>query len=216
MGGDTNVGGDGGNNGGDDGDDDEDEMVGSNKNVYRDNVNVGDGKNKVDLGDVHSGGDDSNVDGGVDDVGWVITNDSDDASCGNDDSKFHGGDDTDRSDCDDKDDRMLMIVVMLTLILVTNDANCGDGESKVDCIEEIAGDDSNGNAEGDPNDDGRGDNNDASRGGDDGDSESNDVTDRHKHDDADDDGGCLNFAKKNCFKIKQIDLGNFSLPVFTR
>ena len=54
MGGDTNVGGDGGNNGSDDGDDDDDddEMVGSNKNVYRDNVNVGDGKNKVDLGDV--------------------------------------------------------------------------------------------------------------------------------------------------------------------
>ena len=109
MGGDTNVGGDGGNNGSDDGDDDDDddEMVGSNKNVYRDNVNVGDGKNKVDLGDVHSGGDDSNVD---------------DASCGNDDSKFHGGDDIDRSDCDDKNDRMLMMVVMLTLILVTNDA----------------------------------------------------------------------------------------------
>ena len=48
-------------------------MDGSNKNVGLDNVNGGDGENKVDLDDVYSGGGDSNDDGGVDDVGGVDT-----------------------------------------------------------------------------------------------------------------------------------------------
>ena len=55
------------------------EVRGSNKDVCLDNVNAGDGENKVDLGDVYNGGGDSYDDVGVDDVGWVNTNGDDDA-----------------------------------------------------------------------------------------------------------------------------------------
>ena len=56
-----------------DGDDNDEgegvEVDGSNKDVGLDNVNAGDGKNKIDLGDMYNGGGDSNDDVGVDDVG---------------------------------------------------------------------------------------------------------------------------------------------------
>ena len=47
-------------------------MDGSNKDVGFDNVNAGDGENKVDLGDVYNGGGDIDDDVGVDDVGRVM------------------------------------------------------------------------------------------------------------------------------------------------
>ena len=59
----------------DGGDNDESEGVevdGSNKDVGFDNVNAGDGENKVDLGDVYNGGGDIDDDVGVDDVGRVM------------------------------------------------------------------------------------------------------------------------------------------------
>ena len=61
----------------DGGDNDEGEVVevdGSNKDLGLDDVNAGDGKNKVDLGEVYNGGGDSNDYVGVDDVGKVNTN----------------------------------------------------------------------------------------------------------------------------------------------
>ena len=74
--------------GGDNDDGEGVEVDGSNKDVGLDNVNGGDGKNKVDLGDVYNGGGDSNNDDGVDDVGRVNTNGGDAADLGNGDSKF--------------------------------------------------------------------------------------------------------------------------------
>ena len=55
-------------------------MDGSNKDVGLDDINAGDGKNKVDLGEVYNGGGDSNDDVGVDDVGKVNTNGGGDAA----------------------------------------------------------------------------------------------------------------------------------------
>ena len=55
--------------GGDNDEGDGVEVDGSNKDVGLDNVNAGDGKNKIDLGDMYNGGGDSNDDVGVDDVG---------------------------------------------------------------------------------------------------------------------------------------------------
>ena len=68
-------------------------MDGNNKDVGVDNGNAGDGKNKVDLGDVYNGGGGSNDDVGVDDVGRVNTN---------------GGDDTD----------LVMVTANLTVALI--------------------------------------------------------------------------------------------------
>ena len=105
-----------------DGDDNDEgegvEVDGSNKDVGLDNVNAGDGENKVDLGDMYNGGGDSNDDVGVDDVGRVNTNGGDDADFGNDDSKFDCGANRGGGDGDDKDDLVLMMMVMLALILV--------------------------------------------------------------------------------------------------
>ena len=67
----------------DGGDNNEGEVVevdGSNKDVGLDDINAGDGKNKVDLGEVYNGGGDSNDDVGVDDVGKVNTNGGGDAA----------------------------------------------------------------------------------------------------------------------------------------
>ena len=79
-------------------------MNGSNEDVGLDNFNVGDGENKADLGDVHSGGCDSNDDVGVDDIVWVNTNGGTDDNFGNGDSKFECGDDINSGHGDDKDD----------------------------------------------------------------------------------------------------------------
>ena len=69
-------------------------MDGSNKDkdVGLDDINADDGKCKVDLGNVHSCGGDSNDGGGVDDIGGVYTNGGDDANCGEGDSKVSCGD----------------------------------------------------------------------------------------------------------------------------
>ena len=105
-----------------DGDDNDEgegvEVDGSNKDVVLDNVNAGDGENKVDLGDMYNGGGDSNDNVGVDDVGRVNTNGGDDADFGNNDSKFDCGANRRGGDGDDKNDLVLMMRVMLTLILV--------------------------------------------------------------------------------------------------
>ena len=58
---------DDGNNGVDDGDGGVDEVDGSNKDVGLDNVNAGDSKNKIDLGDIYGSGDDTNNGGRVGD-----------------------------------------------------------------------------------------------------------------------------------------------------
>ena len=86
---------------------------------------------------------------------------------------------------------------------IGNDANCGDGRSKVDCNKTIAINDSNSKS------DGGGDTNDDSKRGDDSDGESNDGADGHKSD-GDDDDEFLSSVKK-CFKNKQIVLEKFSL-----
>ena len=188
------------------GDNDEGEGVevdGSNKDVGLDNVNAGDGENKVDLGDVYNGGGNSNDDVEVDDVVRVNTNGVDDADFVNGDSKFEchanrssgDGDDEDDGVVDDDGDAKSDI---------GNDANCGDGRSKIDCSKEISVDDGNSKS------DGGGDTDDDGKGGDDSDGESNDGADRHKNC-GDDDEGCLNSVKIR-FKNKQIVLENFSLP----
>ena len=76
-------------------------MNGSKRDVGVDNVNAGDGEKKVDLGNVCSCVGDKNDDIGVDRVGWVNTNDGDDADCGDGDSKFDCGDDGDGGDGDE-------------------------------------------------------------------------------------------------------------------
>ena len=78
-------------------------MDGSNEDVGFDNVNALDGENKVDLGDMYSGGGDSNDDVGVDNVSGIITNGGDNAEFVNGDSKFNCGDDRDNGDGGDKD-----------------------------------------------------------------------------------------------------------------
>ena len=88
---------------------------------------------------------------------------------------------------------------------IGNDANCGDGKSKGDCIEVTAGDDSNSNIGGGFNGDGIGDTNNKS------DDESNGGVDGHKTNDGVTDGGCINFVK-NCFENKHIDVANFTWP----
>ena len=55
-------------------------MYGSKKDVGLDNINAGVNDNKVDLGDVYSGGSDSNDGGWVDDVGGIDTNGGDNAN----------------------------------------------------------------------------------------------------------------------------------------
>ena len=90
--------------GGDNDEGDDDEVGGSIKDVGFDNINAGDGENKVDLGDVYNGGGDSNDDVGVGNVGGVNTNGGDDADFGNGDSKFDCGDDRGSGDSGEKDD----------------------------------------------------------------------------------------------------------------
>ena len=105
-------------------------MNGSNRDVGLDNFNVGDGENKADLGDVNSGGRDSNDDVGVDDIVWIITNSGTDDNFGNGDSKFECGDDINGGDRDNKDAGdvdddgdvdspwlTLKLVMMLTVIM---------------------------------------------------------------------------------------------------
>ena len=75
-------------------------MNGSKRGVGVDNVNGGDGENKVDPGNVHSGVGDSNDDIGIDSVSGVNTNGVDDANYGDSDSKFDSGNDRDGDDCD--------------------------------------------------------------------------------------------------------------------
>ena len=86
---------------------------------------------------------------------------------------------------------------------IGNDANCGNGKSKGDCIEVTAGDDSNSNIGGGFNGDGVGDTNNKS------DAESNGGVDGHKTNDGVNDGGCINFVK-NCFENKHIDVASFT------
>ena len=62
--------------------------------------------------------------------------------------------------------------------------------------------------------DGGGDTNDDGKGGDNSDVECNERADGYKND-GNHDNGCLN-SVKNCFKNKQIDLENFSLPISAR
>ena len=83
---------------------DYDEVDGSIKNAGFNNVNAGDGENKVYLGDVYNGGGDSNDDVGVGNVGGVNTNGGDDADFGNGARKFDCGDDRGSGDGGDKDD----------------------------------------------------------------------------------------------------------------
>ena len=118
--------------GGDNNEGDGVEVDGSNKDVGLDNVNAGDGKNKVDFGDIYNGGGNSKDDVGVENFGRVNTNGSDDADFGNCDNKFDGGasrgggdgaeiDDGGVDDDGDADSG------------IGNDTNCGDGRSKVNC-----------------------------------------------------------------------------------
>ena len=72
-----------------DNDEGDDEADGSYTDVGLDNVNAGDGENKVDLGDLYNGGGDSNDDVEVNNVGGVTTYGGDDADFGNSDSKFN-------------------------------------------------------------------------------------------------------------------------------
>ena len=182
--------------GGDNGEGDDDEVDGSIKDVGFD-VNAGNGKNKVDLGDVYNGDGGSNDDVGVGSVGGVNTNGGDDVDFGNGDSKFDCGDDRGSGDDGDKDDggvndgrmimaeakliavkiQMLMTVVVNLMVVVI-----------LMMMVRVVGDDSDG--------------------------ESNECPDGHKND-VDDDDGRLN-SVKNCFKNKQIVLEIFSLPVSTR
>ena len=104
----------------DGGDNDEgegDEVDGNNKDAGLDNVNAGDGENKVDLGNVYNGGDSV-------DVGRVNTNCGDDADFGNGDRKFNcdadrgGGDGDDKDDGGvDDDDADSDMVMMLTVVI---------------------------------------------------------------------------------------------------
>ena len=57
-------------------------MDASNKDVEFDDVNVGDGENKVDLCDVYIGGGYCYDGGGVDDVDEIDANGRDEANCG--------------------------------------------------------------------------------------------------------------------------------------
>ena len=180
------------------GDNDEGEGVevdGSNKDVGLDNVNAGDGENKVDFDDVYNGGGDCNGDVGVDDVGRVNTNGGDTAGFGNGESKFDCGADRDSGDGDDKDDGSVDNDGDADSD-IANDANCCDRRIKVDCSKYIAVDDGNSKSDGDS------DTNDDVKGSDDNDGESNDGPNGHKND-GDDDDGCLS-SVKNCFKNKQI------------
>ena len=106
-------------------------MDGSNKNVGLDNINAGDGENKVDLGDVYNGGGDSNDDVGVDNVFGVNTNGADDADFGNSDSKSDCDDDRGSGDGGDKDDGGVDNDGDVGSN-VGNDTDCGDGRSKID------------------------------------------------------------------------------------
>ena len=192
--------------GGDNDEGDDDEGDGNNKNVGLDNVNTGDGKNKVDFGDVNNGVCNSNYDVWVDDVGGVITNGGDDADFVNGDSKFDCGDDRNSGDGGDKDDGGDDDGDADSN--VGNDTNCDIySRSKIDCSKDTPVDDGNSKS------DGGGDTNDDGKGSDDSDGDNNEYADEHKNDD--DDDGCLNSAK-NCFKNKQIVLENVSLPVSAR
>ena len=188
------------------GDHDEGESVevdASKKDVGLDNVNAGDGENKVDIGNVCNGGCNSNDDVGVDDVGRVTTNGGHDADFGNSDSKFDCGADRGGGDGDDKDDGGVDDDGDADSDIGSG-ADCGDGRSRVDCSKDIAVDDGNSKS------DGGGDTNDDGKGGDNSNSESNNDADGHNND-GDNDDGCLN-SVKNCFKNKQIVSENFSLP----
>ena len=131
----------------DGGDNDESEGVevdGSNKDVGFDNVNAGDGENKVDRGDVDNDGGNNNDDAGVDDVDRVNPNGGDDADFGNGDSKFDCGNDRGSGDGDDKDDGGVDGDGDVDSN-IGNDLNCGDGRSKVDYSKYAAADDDDNN-----------------------------------------------------------------------
>ena len=190
--------------GGDNDEGDDDEVDVNIKNFGFHNVNAGDGKNKVDLGDVCDGGCDSNDDVGFGNVDGINTNGGDDADFGNDDSKFGCDDDRGSGDGVDKDHGGVDDGDVDSNI--GNDTNCGDGRSKAYCSKDAVVDDGNSKSSG------GGDTIDDGKGGNDSDSESNECADGHKND-CDDDDECLNFVK-NCFKNKQIALENFSLKFF--
>ena len=192
--------------GGDNSESEGDYVDGSNNDVCLDNVNAGDGENKVDLGDSNNGCDDSNDDFGVDNVGRVNTNVGDDAGFGNGDSKFDCGDEKSGGDGDDKDDGGVDDDSD-TDSNIGNDANRGDSRRKFDCSKDKAADDDNCKS------DGGCDTNDHGKGGDDSDGESYDGAEGHKNEGEDD--GCLN-SVKNCFKNKETVLERFSLPDPTR
>ena len=116
--------------GGDNDEGDDDEVDGSNKDVGLGNVNAGDGKSKVDLGDVYNGGGDSN-NVRVDVVDGVNTNGGDDADFGNSDRKFDCGNDRSSGDGGDKDDGGVDDDSGADSN-IGNDTNCGDGRNKVD------------------------------------------------------------------------------------
>ena len=122
-------------------------MDGSNKGVGLDNVNAGDGENKVRLDDVYRDGGDSNDAVGVDDVGGVSTNGGGNAGFGDSDSKLGCGDDRNDGDGDDKNDSGVVDDGGADSN-VGNDANCEDGKGKVDCSEDAADDDGNSNTDG--------------------------------------------------------------------
>ena len=177
------------------GDNDEGKVDGSIKDVGFDNVNAGDGENRVDLGDVYEGAGDSNDDVGVGNVGEVNTNGGDDTDFSDGDSKFDCGDDSGSGDSDNKDyggvdddgDADSNI---------RNATNCSDGRNKVDCSKEIVVE--NGNSKSDD-----GDANDDCKGGDGSDGESNECADGHKTDGDYEDDKCL-ISVKSYFKKKQI------------
>lgn len=165
------------------------------KKVGFDDAIAGDCEKNIDLGDVYSGGGDSKDGDGVDDIGAGDINGGDNvgmviANCSDCSDNVHdvGGDSGDDGLVDSN---------------IGNDANCGDGKSKGDCIEVTAGDDSNSNIGGGFNGDGVGDTNNKS------DEESNGGVDGHKTNDGVNDGGCINFVK-NCFENKHIDVANFT------
>ena len=148
-------------------------MVDSDNDFDLDNVNAGDGKDKIDLGDVCSGGVDSNDDGAVDDVGGFGANGGEDADYGNGARKFDCSDDIEGGDGDDNDDVDVDDDGYVDSN-IDNDTNCGDDKSKYDSSEDAADDDSNSNPDGGLDDDSLDDTNDDGRDGNDSDGKSND------------------------------------------
>ena len=84
---------------------------------------AGDGENKVDLHDAYSRGGDSNEDDRIHDISSVDTNGSDDANCGDGNSKFGRGDDIDGGYGYDKMMMMLTLIFVMMLTWVMGRAN---------------------------------------------------------------------------------------------